>query len=154
MKYLLVIAIAFSTINAIAQEEKRPRKDHNKKEMALHKDLSPEELATLQAKRMTLDLDLNATQQGEIYKMNLAEIKDRRAKMEERDNIKGKEGRKEKPSKEEQYKRINDALDAKIAHKQKMKQVLNDEQFKKWERGKKRHHSKRKKQMRNSRKRK
>lgn len=154
MKYLLVIAIAFSTINAVAQEEKRPRKDHNKKEMALHKDLSPEELATLQAKRMTLDLDLNATQQGEIYKMKLAEIKDRRAKMEEREKIKDKEGSKEKLSKEERYKRINDALDAKISHKQKMKQVLNDEQFKKWESTHKRHHSKRKKQRHNSRKRK
>ena len=42
-------------------------------------------------------------------------------------------GELQKPSKEEHYKMMNERLDKQIAMKNKMKNILNEDQFVKWE---------------------
>lgn len=122
MKKLVVIALALITLQVSAQEQRRERGNHV--------DYTPEEMAQLQTKKMTLDLDLTEAQQRQVSAINLENAKARKEKMKA---FKGKKENGEKPSKEEMLKMKNDRLDAQIAMKKKMKSILNDEQFEKWE---------------------
>ena len=69
MKKIILIAIAFVGLQAMAQGQKNQgnKKRGNQKEMM---NLSAEEIATLQTKKMTLILDLDASQQNEIKKFS------------------------------------------------------------------------------------
>ncbi|MGJ8590920.1 MAG: hypothetical protein ACSHXF_00130 [Aquaticitalea sp.] len=131
MKNLLMIAIAFLTISASAQDRK---KDDNKGDsrMEMYKDLTPEETAKLQTKKLTLELDLTDKQQVEVQKVLLAEAQTRKAKMEEFKAKKEKSDA-EKPTKEDRLKMANERLDHQIEQKKKMKAILNAEQFAKFE---------------------
>ncbi|MDX1279505.1 hypothetical protein [Oceanihabitans sediminis] len=119
MKKLIIVALAFVSIQLSAQERK-----------AMKADVSAEELAQLQTKKMVLALDLTEEQQKEISKIHLENAKVRKAKMETRKLRKNAE---EKPTKEEILKRKNNRLDAQIATKQKLKSILSAEQYEKWE---------------------
>ncbi|MEL0457419.1 hypothetical protein WJN01_14360 [Flavobacteriaceae bacterium SZ-1-7] len=130
MKKLLIIAIALVSIQGIAQEEKKPPMAKDK--MQRMQDLTPEEAATLQTKRMTLHLDLSKSQQDEIYKINLDNATKRKEMMTAW-KAKKESGDMEKPSKEERLQRENARLDHQIAVKAKMKKILNDDQYAKWE---------------------
>lgn len=131
MKKLLIIAIAFVSVQSIAFAQ-GPRNNDRDGKMHFMKDLSPEEVATLKTKKMTLHLDLNKSQQKDIYEINLEDAKMMKEKMEERE-AKRKSGEREKPSKEDMFKRMNERLDHQIAMKAKMKDILNDDQYAKWE---------------------
>ncbi|MBU2939709.1 hypothetical protein KO494_09180 [Lacinutrix sp. C3R15] len=137
MKKLLVIALALVTIQVSAQEKREGRQRKA--------DFSPEEIAQLQTKQMTLDLDLTDEQQEKIGAINLENAIARKAKMEARKKSD------EKPSKEEMLKMKNERLDAQIETKRKMKSILNEEQYAKWEKtqGKRSHMQRKgKKEMR------
>ena len=129
MKKLLVIALALITIQVSAQEKREGK--------GRKADLTPQEMAQLQTKKMTLDLNLTEAQQREVSVINLENAKARKIKMEARKSRKDAE----KPSKEEMLKMKNDRLDIQIANKQKMKSILNAEQYAKWEKkqGKRKH---------------
>jgi hypothetical protein len=100
--------------------------------METMKDLTPDEIATLRTKKMTLHLDLNEAQQNKIQALFLEEAKLRKAKMEDRKAI--KENSETKTfTKEDKFKMMNERLDHQIEMKQKMKSILNAEQFEKWE---------------------
>lgn len=139
MKKLILIAVAFLALQATAQEHKKEH--HSNKERGQKMmNLSADEIATLQTKKMTLHLDLNESQQAKIHKMNLEDAKTRKAYMEKRKaNMKARKAKKEsgesaeKPSKEERLKMVNKRLDHQIEAKQKMKEILNEEQYVKWE---------------------
>lgn len=120
-----MVALAICTIQITAAQG--PNK--NRKAMA---NLEPEEIATLQTKKMTLRLDLTDAQQDDIYKINLENAKLRKAHMAER-KARKESGEATKPSKEERLARANKMLDHKIAMKAKMKNILNEEQYAKWE---------------------
>lgn len=148
MKKLILIAIAFIGLQVTAQQQKRqgPNKGERSEKMM---NLSAEEAATLQTKKMTLALDLNESQQKEIQKINLENAEARKAHMAER-KAKKEAGTAEKPSKEERLKMMNAMLDRKIEVKAKMKEILNEEQYSKWEKaqakkGAKKKHGKEKK---------
>ena len=96
------------------------------------KDMSPEQIAILKTKKMTLALDLSTAQQKEIQKLNLESAKERHALMQERKL--GKEEGRSRPSADERFEFQNEKLDRMIAHKGKIKQILKEEQFQKWER--------------------
>ena len=133
MKKIAIILIALVTMQVSAQEKKRDhQRDGQRAQMEAMKDLSPEEIATLQTKKMTLHLDLNEAQQKKMESFFLEEAKFRKAKMEERKAMK-ESGEKKQFSKEDKYKMMNERLDHQIEVKQKMKSILNDEQFEKWE---------------------
>lgn len=133
MKNLIVIAIALISLQGIAQERQREhRKEDRKERPQALKNLSPEEAATLQTKKMTLHLDLTEGQQKEIYKMNLANAKERQTKMEAAKKMR-ESG--EKPSKENRYNMMSERLDKQIAQKKQLKSILTKEQFEKFEKG-------------------
>lgn len=95
------------------------------------KDLTPEQMATLQTKKMTLTLDLNDSQQVKFKDIMLKEATERKAKRAERDANKNEE--RQELTAEQRYERGNARLDKQIAHKKEMKNLLNAEQFAKWE---------------------
>jgi periplasmic protein CpxP/Spy len=132
MKKLILIAIAMIAIQVSAQNTKeRPNRERSPK-MDKFQDLTPEEMASIQTKKMTLHLDLNESQQKEIQKLNLENAIERKARMEAHKAQKA-DGNMAKPSKEERLKMMNERLNNQIAMKAKMKKILNDEQFAKWE---------------------
>lgn len=120
----MLIAIALLTLTVSAQH-KNDRKEHLK-------DLSPEEIATLKTKKMTLHLDLTEAQQTAVKSLVLEEAKHRESLRAKREEQKNDENFK-KPSKEERLAMANEHLDRQIAMKKKMKDILNDQQYEKWE---------------------
>ena len=142
MRKLILIALALVTIQVTAQDEQKELRKEGRKERA-HKfqDFTPEEVAALHTKQMTLDLDLTEAQQRNIQKINLENAKARKAKMEAH-KAKKEKGTSEKPTKEERLQRMNERLDHQIATKKKMKSVLNEVQYEKWSKKSARMHSK------------
>ena len=134
MKQLLVMILAFFTLCGYAQETDEPAKKRSERSHHL-KDMTPEQIATLKTKRMTLDLDLDEKQRDEIYKMHLEEAQSKKAKADEFRNS-GK--KRSEITNDERYQGMNDRLDKQIEHKQKMRSVLNEDQFQKWDQGRKR----------------
>ena len=135
MKKIVFIALALVAFQLTAQDKKeRPNRERGEK-MERYQDYSPEEMANLQTKKMTLHLDLNESQQKEIKKLNLDNAIARKAKMEAHKAQK-ETGNIEKPSKEARLKMMNDRLDHQIEMKATMKKILNADQFTKWEKSK------------------
>ncbi|MBJ7880229.1 hypothetical protein [Gelidibacter salicanalis] len=134
MKKLVMILVAFATLQVSAQEQKREmRKDHAESKMQY----SPEEMAQLRTKQMTLKLDLNDKQQKDVSVIFLEEAKFRANKKAAMTKDKGEQSL----SKEERLKMKNERLDRQIAMKKKMKTILSAEQYEKWEKmGQKRGH--------------
>ena len=133
MKNLFLIALALVTLQVGAQNDKPNfRKGDRMQRAERFNDFSPEEMAELQTKRLTLRLDLTEAQQKEVQKLQLENAKERKARMEARQARK-QDGTGPKLSKEEKLALANDRLDRQIEMKKKMKQILNDDQYAKWE---------------------
>lgn len=92
--------------------------------------LSVEQKTTLSVKKLTLALDLTEKQQREVRPL-IAEKIAKRKKMHE--EFKARKESAKKLTKDERYERMNAKLDEKIAFKAKMKQILNKEQYEKYE---------------------
>ena len=129
MKKLIFITIAFISVQAFAQNRERGGKKDRAEQM---QDLSAEDIATLDAKKMTLNLDLSEAQQTKVQSVLLEEATFRKEKMKEREASRA-EADAQRPSKEEHFKMQNEKLDRQIELKQKMKSILNDVQYAKWE---------------------
>jgi protein CpxP len=125
--FTLNIAAQEGTDNTDRKERKEMRKEKGKKFM---EDLTPEQIAQLHTKKLTLALDLSDSQKQRILALNTANAKVKKQKMKAR---KAKMEKKEKPTSEEKYAMMNEQLDSKIAYKQSMKQILSKEQYEKWE---------------------
>lgn len=123
-KVIVLIALIVGT-TAMAQQ----RKDGKRNSM---KDLTAEQMATLQTKKMTLDLDLTDAQQTKILALNLENAKKRKAKMEERQATRNS-GERPKMTSEEKYAMQVERMDDAIAHKAALKKILNSDQYTKWE---------------------
>ncbi len=123
MKKLIAIAVLLISIQGIAQPKERGGRMNN---------YTAEEIANLRSKKLTLELDLNKSQQDNVYKVILEEATFRKAKMEERKAAR-ENGTAQKPTEEERLKMMNERLDRQIAVKKKMKSILNDEQYAKWQ---------------------
>lgn len=133
MKKIVLILIALVSLQVSAQGEKEQRKKMDKKEYAARmNDFTPEEMAQLQTKQMTLDLDLTEAQQKQIMAINVENAKMKKSLMEERQKRMANKDVKE-PSKDERLKMKNNILDYKIEMKKKMSEILDKEQFKKWD---------------------
>ena len=131
MKKVILLVVLVAGFTAMAQKgERGNRGDFN--------NMSAEQMATLQTKRMTLDLNLTEAQQSKIQALNVENAKKRKAKMEERKALKDAAERPARTS-DEQYAMRAERLDAAIAHKSELKKILSTEQFEQWEM----HHKKR-----------
>jgi hypothetical protein len=117
---LTAIVILFSSTITAQQRQGRTQ---NKA------DFTPEQMATLQAKKMALHLDLNKNQQKEIYDLNLKSAKERE---KNRTEYKGKRQNGELTA-DKQFAFKNDRIERQIAHKKAMKKILNENQYEKWE---------------------
>jgi len=131
MKKILIIAVALLALQVTAQEQQRERSNKQGKSLKMM-DLSAEDAAALQTKKMTLHLDLNKSQQAEIKKINLENATKRKAMMAER-KARKKSGEIQKPTQEQRLEMVNTKLDRKIAMKAKMKNIIDKEQYAKWE---------------------
>ncbi|WP_298534224.1 hypothetical protein [uncultured Algibacter sp.] len=129
MKKILLIALAFIGLQGVAQEQK---KENRKNQHKIMMNLSAEEMATLKTKKMTLFLDLNESQQAKVKSINLENATKRKAMMAER-KAEQENGTAKKLTHEERYAMANAKLDHKIEMKVKMKDILNKEQYAKWE---------------------
>ena len=90
---------------------------------------TPEEMAQMQTKRLTLALVLDDAQQKKVYNLELEQAKKFKTKMEERKAAK-ESG--EKPTEEERKAMYGAMIDAQIAHQEKMQDILTKEQFDQW----------------------
>ena len=131
MKKLCIIAIAFITLQATAQDQK-PALTKSKVER-VKSDMTPEDIAQIQTKKMTLELDLNESQQKQVNALLLEEARNRAEKKEAYNKIKDNAEAKAALTKEDRVKMMNERLDNQIAMKAKMKNILNADQYAKWE---------------------
>ncbi|WP_297796962.1 hypothetical protein [uncultured Eudoraea sp.] len=125
-----VIAITVLLIGLVGYSQRGHQFDNAHRNM---KEMTSEQIAILKTKKMTLALDLNSEQQKEIQKINFENVEDRKAMMMERD-AKRMDEEHSKPSAKERFDFQNERLDKMIAQKAKMKQILSEDQFEKWER--------------------
>lgn len=130
MKNLILITIAIFTLQtATAQRpECTKNKDKQQNSMSFVQDLSAEQMANLQTKRMTFRLGLDENQAVKVQQINLSFAKIRKSKMEEFKNKK----QENKPSVENRYKMMNTQLDNRIAYKKELANILSKEQLDKW----------------------
>ncbi|TAI48140.1 hypothetical protein [Flagellimonas allohymeniacidonis] len=125
MKQFVVLAMVLSTFTLFAQH---PGPHHHR---SLKADMSAEQLATLHTKKLTLALDLTEDQQKKVMEISLEEVELRKSK---REAVKAKKesGEWTKPTSDERFEMENNLLDHQIAHQQKMKEVLNEDQYQTW----------------------
>nr|WP_299344620.1 hypothetical protein [Allomuricauda sp.] len=126
MKQFVVLLVAMSTLTCFAQ-----RPGESKHHKSLKADMSVEQLATLQTKKLTLALDLSKSQQEKVMEISMEEVGFRKAKREER-KTKKESGEWKRPTTDERFEMENALLDHLIAHHQKMKEVLDEEQYETW----------------------
>ena len=125
MKKLALIVLLVVGLSTYAQEGKKQERQGAERER-----LSPEQRNQLQLKKMTLDLNLNESQQKEIAKILEEQSTKRQAEMA---TFKANKDKGVKPTTEERFAMKNKKLDEAIAVKAKVQKVLTPEQFKKWE---------------------
>ena len=92
--------------------------------------MNAEQQTILQVKRMTLALDLSLKQQEDIKSL-LLERAQKKAAHQLAQKTKKEKG--EKPTASEKFEMHSQLLDTQIECKSKMKKILSEEQFKKWE---------------------
>ena len=125
MKKLALMVLLVVGLSTYAQEGKKQERQGAERER-----LSPEQRNQLQLKKMTLDLNLNESQQKEIAKILEEQSTKRQAEMA---TFKANKDKGVKPTTEERFAMKNKKLDEAIAVKAKVQKVLTPEQFKKWE---------------------
>lgn len=116
---LVIMLVATSTINA----QQRGMRGNQPK-------FTPDQIATLQVKKLNLLLDLNKSQQDAIYKLQKNNAVARKAMQKSRQERKlnGKT-----LSSDELFQLKSARLDRMQQHKLAMQKILNQEQFTKWE---------------------
>lgn len=122
MKKAMIILMALTTFAITAQNKSEDRKENRSQ---LRENLTPELRAELHAKKMTLDLNLNETQQAQVNQLLLDMEKNKPERPENRKEM----------TDAQKFEAKNAMLDRRIAMKKEMKQILTEEQFTKWEQG-------------------
>lgn len=131
---ILLVVFAF-TLTTNAQRKKRGERP--KFTIAQQTDLA--------VKKMTLTLDLSAKQQNQLKPIIASKIEERKAFVKKRKEAKKQ---KKRPTADELYAMQSKRLDNKIAMKNAMKDILNKEQFQKFEKMQQKRKMKGKKKMR------
>lgn len=141
MKKVFIAVVLLAGLTTFAQRGER----HGQKEV-FAKDLTIEQLATLTTKKMTLVLDLTSKQQAQVMELNLTNAEFHKTKMEERKAQRAAEEPR-KSTADERFAFQNAKLDRQLAQQQKMKQILNDNQYQLWKKLSMRKHAHGKKRM-------
>lgn len=120
-----MLLVFFSTLSFGQQPRMEARNQMNQEQQ-----MTPDQRAQLQLKRMTLSLNLTDKQQKQIYPLLLQSIEKRDKKMAE---IKAKREKGEKLSADERFELQNDRLDNQIAMQKDLEKILTPEQMKTYE---------------------
>ncbi len=126
MKYLLSFLFLGISLVSFAQNRDNQQK--------MSYDFTAEQQAILKTKKMALDLDLSATQQSQILKINKKRVDEHKAKMKTYKAMK-EDGT--KPTSDERFKMMNDKLDSQLAHQAEIKKILNKDQYDSWKKSQK-----------------
>jgi len=127
MKKLFAITLTLFTFLGFAQQmSKEEMKDAMKERLTKRERVSPEKRASIQTKRMALALDLSKQQQSEVESALTAHFQ------EEQEKINSQKKSKKDLTEDERHQMLSEKLDAQIALKEKMKNILNDEQYAKY----------------------
>ena len=126
MKKVLVTLALLIGIVGFAQH-----KGHRGAKKDALKDMTTEQVATLQTKKMALALDLTEAQQEQLMALNVENAEYRKAKLAEREAKKEK-GELSKPTADERFAMQNARLDRQLAQQAKLKQILSEEQYALW----------------------
>lgn len=123
MKKLFIMALLLVGTTIIAQERnKRPQRIGMEQ-------FTPEQQSQLMLKKMTLELDLNDSQQKEMS----AVISDKIAKKEaHKAEMKAMKEKGVRPTNDERFAKQMKMLDEQIATQKRMEKILNAKQFEKW----------------------
>ena len=133
MKKLFIVALVVVGMTSFAQERKaRP-------ERAKMEQMTPEQRNQLHLKKMTLELELNASQQKEMSKVIAEQTNKREARMAQWKA--NKDSAKKQGTADERFAKKSQMLDEQIVMKERMKKILSADQYKKWDdmKGKKHH---------------
>ncbi len=128
MKKVIIVVLLLAGFTTMAQKGERGSRDGR----GGMQNLSSEQMATLQTKKMTLALDLTQRQQEQIKSLQLEKAKIKKAKMDE-GKAQKETGKVKKPTSDERFIMVNARLDLQIAQKAEMKKILSEGQYKKWE---------------------
>jgi len=123
MKKLLVIALALFTFTGFAQQMNKERMNDR---LTKRGKMDPEKRASIQTKRMALALDLSANQQSEVENALKNHFQ------EEQEKVSAQKKPKKELTEDERHQMLTEKLDAQIALKEKMKNILNEEQYAKY----------------------
>lgn len=107
--FVLVVLIAF---NVQAQRE-HSRKASN---------LTPEQMATMRTKQITLALDLSEAQQNDVLTLNKKNA----------ENFSKSKGERKELTSDERFEMKNKMMDVQIANQRAMKDILNEDQYGRW----------------------
>ena len=131
MKRLLLVAIAFFTLNAVAQEKKTKSVTLNKEQHTKQQHSTPEEMATMKTKKLSQQLDLTSNQQKKVYNLILEYSKgDTESKLKIKEEIASKDKIDMQEAKKAYIINREKQMDQMNS---KFKDILNDEQYKKYE---------------------
>ncbi|MDH5413986.1 MAG: DUF4890 domain-containing protein [Flavobacteriaceae bacterium] len=124
-KLLIMSAMVIVTAASFSQEQPKRGRQH---------EMSPEQQAELQTKKMTLELELTEKQQEQILAINKKNALERKQLMEKHRaaRVKG-----DKLSSEDAFQMKKERLDKQIAHHKELKKILNEKQFEKWKKARK-----------------
>ncbi|WP_281298175.1 Spy/CpxP family protein refolding chaperone [Flavobacterium limnophilum] len=123
MKKIILMTFLMAGMTIMAQ----PR--NNKHQGNGMDQFTSEQRSELQVKKLTLELDLNESQQKEIK----AFIADKNTKMEaHKTAMKAMREKGTKPTSDERFAMKSKMLDEQIAAKKRMQKILNEKQFEKW----------------------
>jgi len=139
MKNAIIVFAMLIGLTALAQKE-----GQQKNAGETRQEMTPEQIASLRTKKMTLALDLSQAQEKQLMTLNLKAAKERNKKMQERMASKAK-GEEARLSAEQRYALRAEMLDRKIAHQRNLKTILSPEQFSKWQKMAHKSHSERRK---------
>lgn len=118
-KIIVLIALMVMTVTQ-AQEGRQGQRGERMK------DVSPQEMATVQSKKLTLALDLSDQQEKDVYQILFKQAEKRKANKLSRED-------REKLTDEQKKEARLKMLDEKIAVKRSMKKILNNDQYAEWE---------------------
>ena len=109
---------------AVLAQERNRKQQGNEMEQ-----FTPEQRSELQIKKLTLELDLNESQQKEMKSF----IADKNAKIQaHRTAMKAMKEKGTKPTSDERFAMKSKMLDEQIATKKRMQKILTEKQFEKW----------------------
>lgn len=124
MKKLIAIAVLLIGFSTFAQRPARNLRNENLEQM------TPQQRNELRIKKLTLDLSLNSTQQKEMGKI-IAEMEAKKEAFQKERLAKKEAGK--KATNDELFAMRTKHLDEQIATKERVRKILDAEQFKKWE---------------------